>query len=74
MSVRWRFAWFAGLFRCPFCSWISLVPFAKSQSFCCPRADGLFRTFVDAAVVVGVHVLVSRGLLPVMPVGECGVK
>ena len=38
------------------------------------RADGLFRTFVEAAVMVGAHVLVSRGLLPAMPVGECGVK
>ena len=35
------------------------------------QADGLFRTFVEAAVVVGAHVLVSRGLLPAMPVGEC---
>ena len=38
------------------------------------RAGGLFRTFVEAAVVVGAHVLVSRGLLPAIPVGECGVK
>ena len=38
------------------------------------RADGLFCTFVEAAVVVGAHILVSRGLLPAMPVGECEVK
>ena len=38
------------------------------------RANGLFRTFVEAAVVVGAYVLVSCGLLPGMPVGECGVK
>ena len=38
------------------------------------RADGLFRTFVEAAVVVGAYVLVICGLLPAMPVGECGVK
>ena len=38
------------------------------------RLDGLFRTFVEAAVVVGAQVLVSRGLLPAIPAGECGVK
>ena len=30
---------------------------------------GLFCTFVEATVVVGAHVLVSRGLLPAIPVG-----
>ena len=38
------------------------------------RPDGLFRTFVEAAVVVVAQVLVSRGLLPAIPGGECGVK
>ena len=28
------------------------VRFAESRGFCCLRADGLFRTFVEAAVVV----------------------
>ena len=74
VSVQWRFAWFAGRFRCLYFWWNLLVRFAESRGFCCLWAYGLFRTFVDAAVVVGVHVLVSRGLLPVMPVGECGVK
>ena len=36
--------------------------------------DGLFRTFVEAAVVVGAQVLVSRGLLPAIRAGECRVK
>ena len=35
VSVRWRFAWFAGRFRCLFFRWISLVRFAESRSFCC---------------------------------------
>ena len=35
VSVRWRFAWFAGRFRCLFFWWISLVWFAESQGFCC---------------------------------------
>ena len=64
----------AGQFKCLWFRWISPVRFAESQGFCCLRAEGLFRTFVEAAVVVGAHVLVSRGLLPAMPVGECGVK
>ena len=38
------------------------------------RADGLLHTFVEAAVVIRAHVLVSRRLLSNMPVGECGVK
>ena len=38
------------------------------------RADGLFPTFVEAAVVVGAHVFVSHGLLPTMPAGECGLR
>ena len=38
------------------------------------QADSLFYTFVEAAVVVRAYVLVSRRLLPAMPVGECGVK
>ena len=38
------------------------------------RAYGLFCTFLEAAVVVRAHVLVSRILLPAMPVGECRVK
>ena len=36
--------------------------------------DGLFRTFVEDSVVVRAYVLVSRRLLPAMPVGECVVK
>ena len=74
VSVRWRFAWFAGRFGCLFFQWISLVRFGESQGIYCFRADGLCRTFVKAAVVVKVHVLVSCGLLPAMPVGGCGVK
>ena len=61
-------------FRCLFFPCISLVRFAESRGFCCLRADGLFRTFVEAAVVVGAHILVSYRLLPAMPVGECRVK
>ena len=38
------------------------------------QADGLFRAFVEAAVVVRTHVLVSLRLLPAMPVGQCRVK
>ena len=53
---------------------MSLVRFAELGGFCSLQADGLFHTFVEAAVVVGAHVLVSCGLLPAMPVGECGVK
>ena len=68
------FTWFAAQFRWLFFQWISLVRFGESQGIYCFRADGLCRTFVKAAVVVKVHVLVSRGLLPAMPVGECRVK
>ena len=53
VSVQWRFAWFAGRFRWLVLQWISLVRFDKSCGFCCFRTDGLFRTFVEAAVVVG---------------------
>ena len=74
MSVRWRFALFAGRFRCLFFRWISLVRFAESRGFCCLRADGLFRTCVEVGVVVGAHVLVSCRLFPVMSVGECEVN
>ena len=74
VSVRWRLAWFAGRFRCLFFRCNLLVRFAESRGFCCLEAYGLFHTFVEAAVVVGAHVLVSRGLLPAMLVGECGVK
>ena len=35
VSVRWRFAWFAGRFRCLFFRWISLVRFAESRGFYC---------------------------------------
>ena len=39
------------------------------------RAGGLFRTFVEAAVVVGSRVYqLDARLLPAMPVGEYGVK
>ena len=35
VSVRWRFAWFAGRFKCLFFRWISLVRFAESRGFGC---------------------------------------
>ena len=75
MSVRWRFAWLAGRFRCLFFRWISLVQFAESGVSVAFRAGGLFRTFVEAAVVVGSRMYqFDARLLPAMPVGECGVK
>ena len=36
----------------PFLSVGLLVRFAESWGFCCLRADGLFNTFAEAAVVV----------------------
>ena len=74
MSVRSRFAWFAGQFRYLFFQWISLVRIAESRVFVAFRANGLFCTSVEAAVVVVAHVLVSRRLLPAMPFGKCRVK
>ena len=37
----------------PFLSMDLLVRFVESLGFCCPPGDSLFRTFVEAAVVVG---------------------
>ena len=48
-----------------------LPSYGVSDAF---RANGLFRTFVEAAVVVGASILVSRRLLPAMPVGEYRVE
>ena len=64
VSVRWRFAWFAGRFRCLFFRWNLLVRFAESRGFCCLQAYGLFHTFVEAAVVVGGACIMKRLTTP----------
>ena len=63
----------AGLGTCSFGGFhlFGLLSHGVSVAF---RADGLFRTFVEAAVVVRAHVLVSHRLFPAMPLGECGIK
>ena len=45
----------------PFLSVGLLVRFAESQRLCCLRANGSFRIFVEAAVVVG-HACISKTL------------
>ena len=74
VSVRWRFACFAGRFRCLFFGRFDLFGLPSHGVSVAFRADGLFCTFVRGCCGGPAHVLVRRELLPAIPVGECGVK